>query len=87
MKTIEVHVLVELEIIREELLKVGVRVPLEVLSKWKISSRAQAEQWAIKKRWSTMDRPPCPKGFKIQPGPTPAVVKKWMVESAAVLPN
>jgi len=83
MKDIEIHVLAELEIIQDELLKVRVVVPLEVLSKWKVSSRAQVEQWAIKLRWSTMEQPPCPRGFVFVPGPMPAVVKEWVVATTS----
>jgi hypothetical protein len=82
-KQLELHVLVELEIIRHELGKVGVNVPIEVLSKWRIDSRAKAEQWAIKTRWRKMKKPPCPAGHSLTPGPLPAVLKKWM-ESAFV---
>ena len=80
-KQLELHVLVELEIIRHELGKVGVNVPIEVLSEWRIGSRAKVEQWAIKARWRKMKKPPCPAGHSLVPGPLPEVLKKWM-ESA-----
>ncbi len=75
----EDQVQVELEIIQEELKRAGANVPLDVLAKWSIKARARIEQWAIRKRWATMKRPPCPKGHKITVPVTPSMVKKWLV--------
>jgi len=77
---------VELDIIHDELRHVGVSVPVKVLALWKIESRARVEQWAIRKRWATLVRPPYPSDHCWQPGPIPAVVKKWM-QSPTERPN
>lgn len=77
----EDQVKVELEIIRSELQKVGIQVPLDVMAKWSVAERAAVEQWAIHKRWSTMKKPPCPPEHQIHPKALvrPRILHRWVV--------
>ena len=77
------HVKVELEIIQNELSKVGVKVPMSAISQWSVTNRARAEQWAIKKRWKGLKKPPCPKSHLIHIAkfPRPRVLNRWVLNS------
>lgn len=54
------QIVTELEIIQSELNMVGVLVPLEDMTKWSVPVRAEVEQWAIRERWKSLKRLPCP---------------------------
>lgn len=73
----------ELQIIKDELKKVDVDVPIEVIASWSIEDRAAAEQWAIRKRWKTLSRPPCPASHAAEllhaPLVRPRILHRWVV--------
>jgi hypothetical protein len=70
----------EVEILQSELEAVGVKVPMHAILKWKVSTRARAEQWAIHSRWGAMKRPP-KHARDVALGSFPSVLSKWIDRS------
>lgn len=62
---------VECEILQDQLKKVGEVLSLEEIESWPIPKRVRIEQWATRKRWSTLKRPPCPAGHDLTVPPKP----------------
>lgn len=77
----EDQVMAELEIIRSELQKVGLNVPVRSIAKWSVSDRARVEQWAIHKRWASLKKPPCPPDHTFQTNPVRPHVLDWWVKN------